>query len=89
MTKNTNKMPLFERTVDKIVTDNSAVIAALNVRIAKLELTCAGRANSINEMSNIIAELQKANAELEKELKPHRRADARELALDSLLGIKD
>jgi hypothetical protein len=37
MTKNTNKMPLFERAVDKIVTDNSAVIAALNVRVAELE----------------------------------------------------
>ena len=33
----TNKMPLFERTVDKIVTDNSTVIAALNDRIAELE----------------------------------------------------
>lgn len=32
---------------------------------AKLELTCKGRANSINEMSNMISELQKANAELE------------------------
>jgi hypothetical protein len=28
-------------------------------------------------------------AELEKELMPHRRADARELTLDSLLGIKE
>ena len=35
--------------------------------IVKLELTCKGRANSINEMSNIIAELQNTNAELEKE----------------------
>ena len=37
MTKNTSKMPLFERTVDTIVTDNSAVIAALNERVAELE----------------------------------------------------
>jgi hypothetical protein len=34
---------------------------------ATLELTCKSRANSINEMSNMIAELQKANTELEKE----------------------
>jgi hypothetical protein len=37
MNSDTSKMPVFEREVDKIVTDNSAVIAALNERVAELE----------------------------------------------------
>jgi len=32
-----SKLPLFERTVDKIVTDNSKVIAALQAENAKLQ----------------------------------------------------
>ena len=30
-------MPLFERTIDKVVTDNSKVIEALQNRVAELE----------------------------------------------------
>jgi len=32
-----SKMPLFERTIDKVVTDNSKVIEALQNRVAELE----------------------------------------------------
>jgi hypothetical protein len=56
MTKNTSKMPLFEREVDKIVTDNSAVIAALNVRIEELE-------KELKETKNIIIAHQTADAD--------------------------
>ena len=41
-------------------------IIALRESNEGLKLTCKGRANSINEMSNMISGLQKANAELEK-----------------------
>jgi hypothetical protein len=44
--------------------DEQEIIGLRKVN-AKIELTCYRRANSINKMSNIIAELQKANAELE------------------------
>ena len=54
----TNKMPLFEREVDKIVTDNSVVIAALNERIIELEEFNLGLANESCEQQVRISELE-------------------------------
>ena len=64
MTKNTNKMPLFERTVDTIVTDNSVVIAALNERVAELEkaLTLTN-----NELSGAIDEINSISSDLDED----------------------
>jgi hypothetical protein len=45
-------MPLFEREVDKIVTDNSAVIAALNERVAELEKDISIAAKIMIDITN-------------------------------------
>jgi hypothetical protein len=63
MTKNTNKMPLFERAVDKIVTDNSAVIAALNVRIAELEKNISMLEQYNGSVESLIKDIEAHNLE--------------------------
>jgi hypothetical protein len=65
MTKNTSKMPLFEREVDKIVTDNSAVIAALNARIAELEKDNEALTEDLLETENNLASLQSTFEDIE------------------------
>ena len=49
----TKKMPLFERTVDTIVTDNKAVIETLNNRIVELERELSSLVRGIKDLGSI------------------------------------